>query len=68
MIGISGYFNSKNGSVTPFLTNIRTYLTDFSQSFYLLTVTSPKRGFRSHTITIRMRGSLDGVNVTYPGW
>lgn len=68
MIGISGYYNSTNGSVTPFLTNIRTYLADFSQSFYLLTVTSPKRGFRSHTITIRMRGSLDGVNVTYPGW
>lgn len=68
MVGVSGYYNSSNGNVSPFLSNIRTYLSDFSQSFYLLTVTSPKRGFRSHTITLRMRGSLDSVNLTYPGW
>ncbi len=68
MIGVSGYFNSNNGNVTQFLTGIRDYLNNYSQSFYLLTVTSPKRGFRSHTITIRLKGSLDSVNITYPGW
>ncbi|MCX7874790.1 MAG: VWA domain-containing protein [Melioribacteraceae bacterium] len=68
MIGVSGYFNASNGNVTQFLTSIREYLNNYSQSFYLLTVTSPKRGFRSHTITIRLRGSLESVNVTYQGW
>ena len=67
-IGVTGYFNSSFGNVTPFLNNIRTYFTNFAQSFYVLTVTSPKRGFRNHTITIRMKGSMDQVNVTYAGW
>jgi hypothetical protein len=67
-IGVSGYMNSEFGSITPFLSNIRSYFNNFSLSFYQLTVTSPKRGFKNHTISIRMRGSLDAVNVTYPGW
>lgn len=67
-IGVSGYMNSELGSITPFVNNIKSYFTNFSQSFYILTVTSPKRGYKNHTIAIRLKGSLDYVYVTYPGW
>ncbi|MFA7420608.1 MAG: hypothetical protein WCZ90_13065 [Melioribacteraceae bacterium] len=69
MIGVSGYFNrSLNADFSSYLLNIRTYLESFSRSFYMLTVTSPKRGYRNHTISIRMHGSLNPVSVNYPGW
>ncbi|MBI3123708.1 MAG: VWA domain-containing protein [Ignavibacteriales bacterium] len=69
MIGVSGYFNrSLNGDFSSYLLNIRTYLENFSHSFYVLTITSPKRGYRTHTISIRMHGSLNPVTVNYPGW
>lgn len=69
MIGVSGYFNrSLNGDFSSYLLNLRNYLENFSRSFYMLTVTSPKRGYRNHTISIRMHGSLYPVNVNYPGW
>jgi len=69
MVGVSGYFNrSLNGDFSSYLLNIRSYLENYSRSFYMLTVTSPKRGYKNHTISIRMHGSLYPVNVSYPGW
>ncbi len=69
MVGVSGYFNrSLSSDFSSYLLNIRTYLENYSRSFYMLTVTSPKRGYKNHTISIRMHGSLYPVNVSYPGW
>ncbi|KAF0151502.1 MAG: lipoprotein [Ignavibacteria bacterium] len=69
MIGVSGYFNrSLNTDFSSYLLNLKTYLENFSKSFYMLTVTSPKRGFKNRTISIRMHGSLYPVSVNYPGW
>lgn len=67
-IGVSGYMNSEFGSITPFINNIKSFFNNYALSFYQLTVTSPKRGFKNHTISIRMRGSLESVSITYPGW
>ncbi len=67
-VGVSGYMNSEFGSITPFMNNIKSFFNNYSLSFYQLTVTSPKRGFKNHTISIRMRGSLESVSITYPGW
>ncbi|MEW6654067.1 MAG: vWA domain-containing protein [Bacteroidota bacterium] len=69
LIGVSGYFNrSLSGDFSSYLLNLKTYLENFSRSFYMLTVTSPKRGYKTRTISIRMHGSLHSVNVSYPGW
>jgi hypothetical protein len=67
-IGNSGFINTNLGPVSPHFNNIRVHLENLAQSYYILNYESPKRGFKNHTVSIRLRGSNNVLYVTYAGW
>lgn len=67
-IGTSGFINTNLGPAAPHFNNIRVHLESLAQSYYILTYESPKRGFKNHTISIRLRGSNNVLYATYAGW
>jgi hypothetical protein len=72
-IGSAGFYDASSSSGLLNLQNdfisLTNNLTNYANSFYKLSYTTPKRGTMNHSIIVKLKGVQDAaIQTTYMGW